>query len=97
MGQHVTGLRRLAFPDGQGKTIYIQNGGAGIMAAVADGIEEGALNDAKAVLEMARHAMGPDGGDPQVLRFVAARLADALHDALRVAQARGERLPQPEE
>ncbi|MFC4494932.1 hypothetical protein ACFPA8_12380 [Streptomyces ovatisporus] len=95
MGQHVTGLRRFAFPSAEGRTVYVQEGG--ILTAVADAVEAETVNDAKAVLELARNAMGPDGGDDQVLRFVCARLAEVLDGVIRVCDARGERLPQSEE
>ncbi|MGW2812694.1 hypothetical protein [Streptomyces sp. NPDC001415] len=82
-------------PDG--KPCYLLTDGTGYLARVADGIESIRLGMAVELLDHADHMLG--GGGPATsaqLRFLLARMAEALRDVHRIAVSRGARLPGPE-
>ena len=72
---------------------------SGYLANLADNIESVQIGMGKELLEYARDTTAPGA---KVLtateyRWLACRLTEALADALRVADSRGQRLPDPEE
>ncbi|WP_343997745.1 hypothetical protein [Streptomyces thermocarboxydovorans] len=73
--------------------------GQGYLANLADNIEAIQLGMGEDLLEYARDAVAPDAKvlSATEYRWLARRLTEALSDALRVADSRGQRLPDPEE
>jgi hypothetical protein len=68
-----------------------------ILSRLADEMEEAQLGNGREVLTAARQLLGDPEASRAELRFTAARLAECLFDALRVADSRGERLADDEE
>ncbi|MEU6079190.1 hypothetical protein [Streptomyces sp. NPDC047108] len=87
--------RLLPWPSPEGKPCYlISDGDGGRISDLADDIEELQLDLASEVLTHSRTMLSAaEPPRPVELRFVAYRLAESLHDALRVAESRGRRLP----
>ncbi|MFE3186841.1 hypothetical protein ACFXKR_39220 [Streptomyces violascens] len=83
----------------EGKPCYLSTDGRGYLSTLADSIETVQLGMGQELLEYAREATTP--GAPTLsateYRWLACRLTEALADALRVANSRGQRLPVPEE
>lgn len=83
-----SGLRLLPWTTPEGKPCYLSTDGHGPVSALADQIEAMQLATGEDVLRHARLMLA----DPKVprgeFRFLSARLAEALQDALRVARSR---------
>ncbi|MFF8591883.1 hypothetical protein ACF061_10615 [Streptomyces sp. NPDC015220] len=78
-------------PDG--KPCYLStDDGDGYMSRLADNIDSVQLGIAAGLLEQAQKALDDSDAEPEELRVLAAKLAGALGDALRVATSRGARL-----
>ena len=71
----------------------------GYLSTLADGIETMQLSMGQELLEYARSVLGPGARVPSSVeyRWLACRLTEALSDALRVADSRGQRIPVPQE
>ncbi|MFG2194508.1 hypothetical protein [Streptomyces sp. NPDC048639] len=91
---HPTEPRLLPWPSPDGKPCYLISDGDGRISDLADDIEELQLDLASEILTHSRLMLSAaEPPRPVELRFVAYRLAESLHDALRVAESRGRRLP----
>lgn len=91
------GPRLLPWTTAEGRPCYLSTDGHGYLSTLADSIETIQLGMGTDLLEYARDATAPGA---KVLtateyRWLACRLAEALSDALRVADSRGQRLPDP--
>ncbi|MDX3231263.1 hypothetical protein [Streptomyces sp. ME19-01-6] len=89
--------RLLPWPDSAGKRCYLvtDDDGNSRLSRLADEMEAAQL---KAGVELLGHAgemllLGDHKVSKRELRFLAKSLREALGDALRVAESRGERLP----
>lgn len=98
--------RLLPWSNPDGKPCYLVGDGSGNshLSRVADNVESVQLDMAEELLDHAADLLGDgkgnDDGDGKTtahqLRFLAARLAEALHDVHRIARSRGARLPVPD-
>ncbi|MGW6400014.1 hypothetical protein [Streptomyces sp. NPDC055134] len=94
--------RLLPWSSLDGNPCYLvgDGGGNSHLSRVADNVESVQLDMAEELLDHAADLLGDDGRDgtptAHQLRFLAARLADALHDVHRIARSRGARLPVPD-
>ncbi|MFJ3927228.1 hypothetical protein [Streptomyces sp. NPDC090022] len=95
----VTGPRLLPWTTQDGNPCYLSTDGRGYLSSLADSIEEVQLDMGEELLEYARTAVAPGSRDLSAVeyRWLACRLTEALADALRVAESRGERIPDPPE
>lgn len=86
-------LRLLPWTTADGRTCYLS---AAIrdsrMSRMADELEAELLGSAAYVLEAAKSLLDEPGAGRRELRFAGVRLAEALSDALRIAESRGARL-----
>ncbi|MFD5748409.1 hypothetical protein [Streptomyces sp. NPDC127033] len=90
-------LRLLPWTGPDGKPCYLStDSGDGIMSRLANNIEEMQLGMAASLLEQALPVLADGNADSESLSLLAAQLADALRDVLRVATSRGHRLVAPE-
>ncbi|WP_370466542.1 hypothetical protein [Streptacidiphilus sp. PB12-B1b] len=82
-------------PDGH--PCYLSTDGRGYLATLADGIEEVQLTMGQELLDHARSVLVPGARalTDVEYRWLACRLTEALTDALRVADSRGQRIPDP--
>ncbi|MBB5128913.1 hypothetical protein FHS32_005690 [Streptomyces albaduncus] len=93
------GPRLLPWTSPEGKPCYLSSDGRGYLSALADSIETVQLSMGQELLEYARDATAP-GVKPlsaTEYHWLACRLTEALADALRVADSRGQRIPDQEE
>ncbi|MEV6328564.1 hypothetical protein [Streptomyces sp. NPDC051909] len=89
--EHVVRLLPWAGPEN--KPCYvITDGHGGRVSRLADQIESIQLGMGAELLGHAEVLLGEPGGDAGELRFLSARLTEALRDVLRVAESRGARL-----
>ncbi|MFF0081772.1 hypothetical protein ACFYR1_18955 [Streptomyces canus] len=93
------GPRLLPWNTAEGKPCYLSTDGHGYLSTLADSIETIQLGMGTELLEYARGATAPGAQAMSATeyRWLARRLTEALSDALRVADSRGQRLPGPEE
>ncbi|MEU9285837.1 hypothetical protein AB0D57_14200 [Streptomyces sp. NPDC048275] len=98
-GLTAQGPRLLPWSTVGGNPCYLSTDGQGYLANLADNIEAVQLGMGEDLLGYARDAMAPDAKTLSATeyRWLARRLSEALSDALRVADSRGQRLPDPEE
>ena len=90
-------LRLLPWAGPEGKPCYLSTDDQdGYIARLADHIEAVQLGMASELLEHAPQALDDETADQGQLRLLAAQLAGALHDVLRVATSRGRRTATPE-
>jgi hypothetical protein len=82
--------RLLPWTGPEGKPCYLIGDDTGPVSRVADAMESVQLGMSSQLLTYARETL-PDTPEHE-LRFLAQRLTEALHDALRVAESRGLRL-----
>ncbi|MCP3822303.1 hypothetical protein NLX86_30735 [Streptomyces sp. A3M-1-3] len=80
-----------ARPDGA--PCYLSTDGTGPVSELADRIEEMQLSVSEELLTHARLMFRAPSVPSTEFRFLSMRLAEALHDCLRVAVSRGDRLP----
>jgi len=95
----IDGPRLLPWTTPDGNPCYLSTDGRGYLASLADGIEEVQLTMGQELLDHARRVLDPGAralSDVEY-RWLACRLTEALTDALRVADSRGQRLPTPRE
>lgn len=93
------GPRLLPWTSPKGKPCYLSTDGRGYLSTLADSIETVQLSMGQELLEYARDATVPGAKalSATEYRWLACRLAEALTDALRVAESRGQRIPDQEE
>ncbi|MCC9311891.1 hypothetical protein LN042_33335 [Kitasatospora sp. RB6PN24] len=82
-----------------GRLCYLSTNGQGYVSKLADRIEAMQLTMGEELLEYARSVLAPGEWMPSSVeyRWLACRLTEALSDALRVADSRGQRIPAPQE
>ncbi|MGH4033449.1 hypothetical protein ACQB60_31440 [Actinomycetota bacterium Odt1-20B] len=95
MMDHPAAPRLLPWTASGGKPCYLLTDGAGYLARIADNIEAIQLGMGTELLGHVRDLLDDDQATIEQLRFVTGRLSEALGDALRVAESRGQRLPNP--
>ncbi|MEV8474480.1 hypothetical protein [Streptomyces sp. NPDC051173] len=90
-------LRLLPWTTQNGRPCYLSTDGEGYLATLADGIEEVQLTMGQELLDHARGVLAPGARalTDVEYRWLACRLTEALSDALRVADSRGQRIPVP--
>lgn len=76
----------------RGQTCYLIGDGEGPVSRTADVMESVQLSMGSELLTYARDMLAEPESITHELRFLAHRLTEALHDALRVAESRGRRL-----
>ncbi|EFL25008.1 conserved hypothetical protein [Streptomyces himastatinicus ATCC 53653] len=86
------GARLLPWATAEGKPCYVIGDGTGYVSRVADNMECVQLGMAADLLDHAADMLGDGKATPVQLRYLAARLAEALRDAHRIAESRGARL-----
>ncbi|MCD9590859.1 hypothetical protein [Streptomyces sp. 8ZJF_21] len=92
-----TELRLLPWTGPEGKPCYLDTDDReGFMSRLADHIEAEQLGMASELLVQTIQVLDDETTDLEKLRLVAAELAGAMRDVLRVATSRGSRLPTPE-
>ncbi|MFF1421074.1 hypothetical protein [Streptomyces sp. NPDC058280] len=84
-------------PAGQRSYLVTDDGGRSHLSRLADEMEEVQLQAGDVLLGHAADMLKDDNVQPWELRYLSARLYEALGDALRVAESRGDRLPNPED
>ena len=91
------GPRLLPWTTPDGNPCYLSTDGRGYLATLADGIEEVQLTMGRELLDHARSVLAPGARalTDVEYRWLACRLTEALSDALRVADSRGQRIPDP--
>ncbi|MDH6134922.1 hypothetical protein P3T37_004331 [Kitasatospora sp. MAA4] len=95
----VGGLRLLPWTASDGRLCSLSTDGRGYLLTLADDLETMQLSMGEELLEYARGVLDPGERVPSSVeyRWLACRLAEALSDALRVADSRGQRIPAPQE
>nr|WP_308378876.1 hypothetical protein [Streptomyces sp. ISL-43] len=95
----VTGPRLLPWTTQDGNPCYLSTNGRGYLSSLADSIEEVQLDMGEELLGYARQVVAPGAKELSAVeyRWLACRLTEALTDALRVAESRGDRIPDPSE
>jgi hypothetical protein len=92
--------RLLPWSSEDGKPCFLSSDGDGLIDALADQLEEMQLELGHEMLGYAEELTAYEGAGEQELRFLVARMGEALRDALRIAESRGGRLtrelPPPE-
>ncbi|MER5970713.1 hypothetical protein ABT112_13410 [Streptomyces sp. NPDC002055] len=89
------GARLLPWVSPEGKPCYLFGDGAGCVSRAADNVERVQLGMAADLLDHVTDMLSDGYVTPEQLRFVAARMSEALRDVHRIAQSRGERLARP--
>lgn len=82
-------------PAGQRSFLVTDDGGQSHLSRLADQMEEVQLRAGDILLGHAADMLRDDNVKPWELRYLSARLYEALGDALRVAESRGNRLTSP--
>ncbi|MFB7507091.1 hypothetical protein [Streptomyces broussonetiae] len=75
-----------------GKPCYLVTDGSGQMSRIADTVERVQLGMARDLLGHAADLLADDRPTPAQLRFLLARMSEALTAVHRIAQSRGARL-----
>ena len=93
----IDGPRLLPWTTPDGNPCYLSTDGRGYLATLADGIEEVQLTMGQELLDHARSVLAPGARalTDVEYRWLACRLTEALTDALRFADSRGQRIPDP--
>ncbi|MBG0855377.1 hypothetical protein I2W78_26905 [Streptomyces spinoverrucosus] len=92
------GPRLLPWTSPEGKPCYLSSDGRGYLSTLTDSIETVQLSMGQELLEYARDATAPGAKTLSATeyRWLACRLTEALADTLRVAESRGQRIPDQE-
>ncbi|MGH3311641.1 MAG: hypothetical protein ACRDP3_13820 [Streptomyces sp.] len=86
------GLRLLPWSSPEGKPCFLSSDGQGVLAGLADDVEDAQMSSGMDVLTGARTVLRDARAGEHAVRFALTRTTEALRDALRVAHSRGERL-----
>ncbi|MFD3917543.1 hypothetical protein [Streptomyces sp. NPDC058595] len=91
--------RLLPWSGSEGQSAYLvtDETGDGYLSRLADNVESVQLGMGSELIGHAQALLSDPKADAGELRFLSARLTEALGDALRVARSRGARLPVPDE
>ncbi|MGW1847240.1 hypothetical protein [Streptomyces sp. NPDC001966] len=84
--------RLLPWSSPEGNPCYVIGDGAGYVSRVADNIESVQLGMAAELLDHADDMLADRQVTSAQLRYVVARMAEALRDVHRIARSRGDRL-----
>ncbi|GGL70800.1 hypothetical protein GCM10010129_12900 [Streptomyces fumigatiscleroticus] len=84
--------RLLPWGGPEGKPCYLLSDGTGPLSRLADTMETVQLDMAADLLKHAEDRLGDDRATPAQLRYLLARMREALADVHRVAESRGGRL-----
>ncbi|MFE5740136.1 hypothetical protein [Streptomyces celluloflavus] len=95
----LVGPRLLPWTTSDGRPCYLSTDGRGYLSTLADSIEAVQLGMGEELLEHVREVLAPGARalSATEYRWLARRLVEALTDALRVADMRGQRIPDPQE
>ncbi|WP_327429238.1 hypothetical protein [Streptomyces sp. NBC_01236] len=85
--------RLLPWAGSEGKRCYLVTDGTGYLSRVADNIESVQLGMADDLLGHAADMLTDHRATAAQLRFLLARMSEALTDVHRIAESRGARLP----
>ncbi|KMS71430.1 hypothetical protein ACM01_27120 [Streptomyces viridochromogenes] len=88
-------VRLLPWTGQGGKPCYLDTDGTGYLSRVADTVERVQLGMAGDLLDHADEMLADRRTTPAQLRFLLARMSEALTDTRRIAESRGARLPVP--
>ncbi|MFF3336191.1 hypothetical protein ACFYWX_42855 [Streptomyces sp. NPDC002888] len=89
--------RLLPWPSPDGKPCYlVTDSSGGYLSRLADDLEDMQLATAADVLGLVRPLLDDPSSPYTEVRYAGLRLAECLTDALRVAESRGMRLPEPD-
>lgn len=91
-----TGLRRLPWDTHDGKPCFLSAESDGFMSQIADDIEDAQMATGEEVLGEARALLARSLAGTEELRFALVRATESLRGVLRIAESRGERLPEPD-
>ncbi|MFG2132275.1 hypothetical protein ACGFNV_31300 [Streptomyces sp. NPDC048751] len=89
-------MRLLPWASPEGKPCYLVGDGTGRLSRLADTVEAVQLGMAGELLAHAADMLADRKVTSAQLRFLAARMAEALRDVHRIAESRGARLDAPE-
>ncbi|MFF3334730.1 hypothetical protein ACFYWX_35210 [Streptomyces sp. NPDC002888] len=89
-------MRLLPWASPEGKPCYLVGDGTGRLSRLADTVESVQLGMASELLGHAADMLADPKATSAQLRFLAARMAEALRDVHRIAESRGARLPAPD-
>ncbi|WP_413753594.1 hypothetical protein NRF20_29345 [Streptomyces sp. R-74717] len=88
-------LRLLPWASPEGKPCYVDSDGTGYISRLADDMEAVQLSMSVELLDHAADILADQRVTNAQLRFLAARMAEALRDVHRIAESRGARIPVP--
>ncbi|WP_369175168.1 hypothetical protein AB5J49_17390 [Streptomyces sp. R28] len=88
------GARLLPWTGAEGKPCYLVSDGVGHVSRVADTVESVQLDMADDLLDHVADMLTDRRVTPAQLRFLLARMSEALTDVRRIAESRGARLPE---
>ncbi|MFI9777266.1 hypothetical protein ACIHCV_21520 [Streptomyces sp. NPDC051956] len=95
MGSRTEAARLLPWSGPEGQPCYLVGDGTGYLSRVADSIESVQLGMSAELLDHAADMLADHKVTSVQLRFLVARMAEALTDVHRIAESRGARLPGP--
>jgi hypothetical protein len=88
----ITETRLLPWAGPEGRPCYLVTDGTGYLSRVADTVESVQLGMAGDLLDHAADMLADPRSTPAQLRFLVARMCEALTDVHRIATSRGARL-----
>jgi hypothetical protein len=91
----VSEARLLPWASSDGKPCYLLTDGTGYLSRVADTVESVQLGMAGDLLGHTADILADHRATPAQLRFLVARMSEALTDVHRIAESRVARLPVP--
>lgn len=94
-GHDLTPARLLPWASPEGKPCYLLSDGTGRLSRAADTMESVQLDMAGDLLDHAADMLADEQVTARQLRFVLARMSEALTAVSRIAESRGARLPAP--
>ncbi|MFE9096265.1 hypothetical protein [Streptomyces sp. NPDC007264] len=94
MTDRTKGARLLPWAGPDGKRCYLVTDGTGYLSRLADDIESVQLGMAAELLGHAADMLADHRATCAQLRYLLARMSEALTDVHRIAESRGARLPE---
>jgi hypothetical protein len=94
-GGRTESVRLLPWPGAGGKPCYLVGDGTGYLSRVADNIECVQLGMSAQLLDHATDMLADHNTTAAQLRYLVARMTEALRDVHRIAESRGARLAGP--